>query len=631
MSIGIIASLIAFTAYGGLLILVYQKGIRGERSKKLFFFYILDMVFLQATYYGISVAHNETRALLLYTLNIPISSSQVILYFFFVRDFLGLKHSRNLVWGSILIWLLVLGISIAFRSKIFTAIYQDPLTGMFLPEIGSIASVLSIPTIFFLGATFFELARNYRNQSRSQQARIQYLFLSIFIVWVGMAANINPAWQPYAIDVIANIVSALLIGYAILRYQLLELHTVLRKGSEIFVSVAVFGAGNFLVILLFNKLFHLNANVKNVGMILALTIITSLVILVPLRDRIQQYFGQTLFKTTYDGYAMIQRLGQTATSILDLQKLSKTLLDDVADTLQSQWGILLVKEKDGGFKPIAWNGIPDDALFSLDKNHPVIKWVTKNKVAPIAYSYSELPLSSTGLGQLNLIGSEFIPLKTRGELIGILWLGAKLKGRSYSQDDKTNLVTVANNIASTIDNARLYKELQKQAIRDPLTGLFNRRYLYETFDRELARAKRENYPISIIMIDIDRFKEINDTYGHQVGDEALAALGDLLQHSTRQGDIACRYGGDEFLIIMPGLHTKDAERRAEFLRERVKSIPIDAGEESVFVTASIGIAFYPEHGDSLDQIMKASDDALYKAKNAGRNRISIWTGDDKTA
>lgn len=630
MSIGIIASLIAFIAYGGLLILVYQKGLQNDQANKIFFFYILDMVLIQVSYFGISIAQTESRALFWYTFNIPLSSAQVILYFFFIRSYLGLEQRKSLTWGSVFIWLLTLGLSTTFRSHLFTDIYQDPVSGMFLPKIGSIASILSIPTVTFLGVTLFALAKNYKTKSRSQKARIQYLFLSILIVWVGMAANVDPALQPYAIDVMANILSALLIGYAILRYHLLELNTVLRRGLETFVSIMVFGIGNIIVIFLFLKISHTEMDTKNVLSIVAITVIVSITALVPLRNRIQQYFGQTLFKTTYDGYAMIQRLSQTATSILDLQKLSKTLLADIVSTLQARWGILLIKQKDGSFEPIAWESIPEKLLFTLEPNHPISNWVTRNSIRNTTYNFDEFPQRKEKLSVLNLSGSELLSLKSRGEFIGILWLGEKLKKRPYTQDDKTNLVTVANNIASTIDNARLYKELQKQAIRDPLTKLFNRRYLYETFDRELARAKRENYPISFLMVDIDHFKGINDSFGHPIGDEALKSLGSLLQKSIRQGDIACRYGGDEFIIIMPGLHKKDAEQRAESLRLEVKNIPIKTTSGMVFVTASIGIALYPEHGDNLEQIMKASDDALYEAKNAGRNRISIWEDTDKT-
>jgi diguanylate cyclase (GGDEF)-like protein/PAS domain S-box-containing protein len=166
--------------------------------------------------------------------------------------------------------------------------------------------------------------------------------------------------------------------------------------------------------------------------------------------------------------------------------------------------------------------------------------------------------------------------------------------------------------------------LREQAIRDPLTGLFNRLYLYTTMERELARAKRENSPISVMMIDIDLFKDLNDTHGHQAGDEVLKALGGLLRNGIRQGDIACRYGGEEFLIIMPGVDEADAERRAEAIRRDFNNLRVHYEGAELFATISMGIAFYPGHGKDINEIIKASDAAMYKAKQAGRNRVHVW-------
>jgi diguanylate cyclase (GGDEF)-like protein len=646
MSIGIIASLIAFIAYGGLLFLVQQKGLKNNQSHRLFFFYLLDMLFIQVSYLGISTAENASNALFWYTVNFPLSSAQVIIYFFFIRVFLGTRQSRKLVAGSVLIWLVVLGVSTFFRAHLFASIHQDPQTGMFLPEIGALAGVLSIPTAIFLGGTLFGLLKHYRDQARSQQARIQYLFLAILIIWLGMATNINTTLQPYALDVIANILSAILIAYAILRYQFLELNTVLRKGIETLISVIVFGIGDFIAVLLLAQMLKIKLKTADLLLITMVATISTMT-LIPLRNRIQQYFGHTLFKTTYDGYAMIQRLSRNATSILDIDQLSRIFLSDVVETLRAQWGVLFVRQKDNSFQPIAREKVTNDFLSTLHRNHIILNWVSAKKTNNIVYAFTELPGHITlpaELGNAQLIGSELIPLKNRGELIGILWLGAKIKERPYSQDDKTNLITVANNIAATTNNALLYEEikrantvlgrqleeiqklqndLREQALRDPLTGLFNRRYLYETFERETARADREKYAISVIMVDLDHLKEINDTYGHLAGDDVLKALGALLQHSTRQGDIACRYGGDEFLVIMPEISEKNAQNRAETLQKNIRKIIVQSGTEKISMTASIGIAFYPKHGNDLDEIMKASDNALYQSKNTGRNRITI--------
>jgi diguanylate cyclase (GGDEF)-like protein len=169
-------------------------------------------------------------------------------------------------------------------------------------------------------------------------------------------------------------------------------------------------------------------------------------------------------------------------------------------------------------------------------------------------------------------------------------------------------------------NLKLRETLRTQAIRDSLTGLFNRRYLEETMDRELNRIKRLEAQLAVIMMDLDHFKAYNDTYGHNAGDELLSALGRMLKSQIRGEDIACCYGGEEFLLIMPGTSLEVALERAELLRQTVQTLHLqNPGLKPI--TLSLGIAVYPEHGDTSLEIIRAADAALYLAKQAGRDRV----------
>jgi diguanylate cyclase (GGDEF)-like protein/PAS domain S-box-containing protein len=164
--------------------------------------------------------------------------------------------------------------------------------------------------------------------------------------------------------------------------------------------------------------------------------------------------------------------------------------------------------------------------------------------------------------------------------------------------------------------------LQEQAIRDPLTGLYNRRYLDETLPRELQRATRQGQPVGVIMLDIDHFKRVNDTYGHNVGDTLLRAVGAFLQHNTRGEDIACRYGGEEFTLVLPGASPEDACQRAEDLRVGIQALAVaHQGQTLDMVTASLGVAIFRMHGTTADALVSAADEALYQAKHSGRNRV----------
>jgi diguanylate cyclase (GGDEF)-like protein/PAS domain S-box-containing protein len=172
-----------------------------------------------------------------------------------------------------------------------------------------------------------------------------------------------------------------------------------------------------------------------------------------------------------------------------------------------------------------------------------------------------------------------------------------------------------------IEIGLLQSKLREQAIRDPLTNLFNRRYLEETLDRELSRASREEYPVCIIMIDLDHFKRINDTHGHEAGDLVLKAIADTLAEQSRRGDFACRYGGEEFVIVMPNVTLETAYQRAEDLRQSLNLLSVPYEYYSLSVTISMGIACFPEHGQTREAILRAADQAMYAAKQAGRDHI----------
>lgn len=170
---------------------------------------------------------------------------------------------------------------------------------------------------------------------------------------------------------------------------------------------------------------------------------------------------------------------------------------------------------------------------------------------------------------------------------------------------------------------QLQDELRQQALHDPLTGLFNRRHLTEALDRELSRAQREEKPTSIVIMDIDHFKNINDTYGHLVGDKFLIAIANLLKKQVRESDIACRYGGEEFLLILPGITAQDAFKRAEELRKMFGDICILHDNKELSVTISMGVASSPIHATGTDELLTKADKALYVSKENGRNRVTI--------
>jgi diguanylate cyclase (GGDEF)-like protein len=220
-----------------------------------------------------------------------------------------------------------------------------------------------------------------------------------------------------------------------------------------------------------------------------------------------------------------------------------------------------------------------------------------------------------------------VPLVALGEVVGVLHLRDVGPHASDDLDDTTIELAraAADSMALALGYVRLRHALREQSIRDPLTGLFNRRYMEETLDRELHRARRGGYSVGVIMLDLDRFKGFNDTFGHEAGDAALRDLGDYLLTRVRDGDIACRYGGEEFVVIMPNATPQVMRERAEQLREGIKAIQTrHAGEIIGPLSSSLGLATFPADGATSLEVLRAADAALFEAKRGGRDRVAVF-------
>lgn len=225
-----------------------------------------------------------------------------------------------------------------------------------------------------------------------------------------------------------------------------------------------------------------------------------------------------------------------------------------------------------------------------------------------------------------------VPMLAKGEVLGILHLRRSKSPRTSEMQSAHGMValkrelaeTVAEHIALALTNLRLQETLRYQAIRDPLTGLFNRRYMEETFKRELDRAARRKMTVGVIMLDIDHFKLFNDTFGHAAGDAVLIEFSALLKKHVRGEDISCRYGGEEFLLILPEASLSDTVRRAEQLQNEIQHMSVQyQGQSLPTIAISIGIAGFPQHGGKVESLLATADSALYRAKNEGRNQLVV--------
>lgn len=218
-----------------------------------------------------------------------------------------------------------------------------------------------------------------------------------------------------------------------------------------------------------------------------------------------------------------------------------------------------------------------------------------------------------------------IPILAHGETVGLLHLErAAANGGSDFAEERRLGIACAEQISLAIANIKLREQLHDQSIRDPLTGLYNRRYLLDTCRREFARAKRNEQSVSLLSLDVDHFKKFNDNHGHDAGDAVLRVLGECLKSIFREEDVACRFGGEEFVILLPGCDLGSASLRAEDLRRRVEQLAVRYADGTLpRITVSIGIAAFPVAGDTPPSVLKAADDALYRAKEQGRNCVVV--------
>ncbi len=219
-----------------------------------------------------------------------------------------------------------------------------------------------------------------------------------------------------------------------------------------------------------------------------------------------------------------------------------------------------------------------------------------------------------------------VPILAQGQTIGALHVQATDEAQHLEDAEISFKATFAGQLGLSIANIRLRDALRSQSIRDVLTGLYNRRYLEEALEREIRRAVRATQPLGILMLDLDHFKRCNDTYGHDAGDTVLRETAGLLTRCIRAEDVVCRYGGEEFVIILPTADLNAACMRAERIRSRLRELAVVHNGQSLgMITVSVGVAALPEHGTSTQELLSAADAALYQAKREGRDRVIAAT------
>ena len=322
----------------------------------------------------------------------------------------------------------------------------------------------------------------------------------------------------------------------------------------------------------------------------------------------------------------LQKATTALLTTLDLEVLLGQILDAVISAIPaSEKGTLhLVARDTGQLQLRAVQGYTDPRIriFNPTDSASFVATSVRERKQMLIHDAHADPRTRYGgdIPEIRAISSMIIaPLILGGKTLGAISLDA-YRRYAFTDGDLQLLVSFAATATTAIQNAQLYAEVQKQAITDPLTALYNRRGFFELGRREVERAHRFDRPLTAMMIDIDLFKQVNDTQGHLIGDQVLAGVASQIEHQLRQVDLPGRYGGDEFIALLPETDLFNAYQAAERLRRSIAKVHYPTENEPVRVTVSIGIASLKASSDSLETIIERADQALYSAKQSGRNR-----------
>jgi diguanylate cyclase (GGDEF)-like protein/putative nucleotidyltransferase with HDIG domain len=486
--------------------------------------------------------------------------------------------------------------------------------------------------IIGIGATFFSLAvfllvRKYRSlKDPLSRNRIIYLLGGLGILFAFSIRNSIPPLAQYPYEHIGHLGNALVISYAIMKYQLLDIRLLIRKGL-VYSFISIFITASYL-----SMLYGLHYFVQEWNTSASLAAVFVMALLMawtfnPLRMAIQKVVDRIFYGETYDYRQMVLSFARRMSSVLDLAELAEAMLKPITRAVGASQASLLLSS-DGYFtSQFAERLVEGEATISmkLNKGSPIVLWLARED-KPLSRELIETSPEFKGLWEVERKSLEaldvelFCPVKSKGSLIGILALSKKHSGGSYSADDMDLLMTLASEAGVVIENAQLYGRARERAHTDELTGLFNHRYFHERIDEEISRCSRFGDIFSLVFVDLDLFKAYNDIYGHLAGDDMLKQIGSYIKSSVRSIDMAFRYGGDEFTVILPQASLEDAQKVAERIRKRIE---VEMDSKGAPLTCSFGIASWPTDGVMREEIIHAADAALYNAKQMGRNRICL--------
>ena len=329
--------------------------------------------------------------------------------------------------------------------------------------------------------------------------------------------------------------------------------------------------------------------------------------------------------------AFLINSGKALTSTLDFNKVLRIIIERAQRLIKCRtWSLLLVNSNDDNLRFVATKkGRNTKAIkrFNVKSGQGIAGWVAKNSRSVIIDDVRKDRRFKKSVDQLSTFKTRSIlcvPIINKKRVVGVLELINKNNGAPFEEKEKQLLTQLVDQAAIALERSHLYQQMANLAITDDLTKLFNFRHLDQTLDREMTRCQRYGSPLSVIFFDMDYFKYVNDSHGHLMGSRVLVEVAEILLKSLRSVDIIARYGGDEFVVVLPETSVKTAKRIAKRLHRTIQAHKFLTEDGVPFqMTASFGISGFPEHAETKRELIRLSDQAMYRAKNSGRNQICV--------
>ena len=604
-----------------LALIVMAKGWRNRASRSFL------LIAFGATLWGLFVflmraSPDVEHALPWNKAAIGIAFAMFIFYYHFSLAITRAKKNRAAILGSYLLLALIFALS---PTNILVQTMVVESYG-YAPIFGSVFYLLMPAGFLLLGLAFYQLAKSYKaSRDYQERNRLLYVILALILPVAGAIPEIFPIIYPTAI--FGNIAFCLITSVAIFRYHLFDIRIVIRKGLAYLMISSLVAIPYVGVIILISRVLA----PQQVPIWLHALLLLSLAFATqPLWRRVQRTVDRLFYRGRYDYLDSLEHFSRECTGIIELETLCSRLVSLTSAAMGTTRACLLMphgSKKKFNLVASTTTDIEDDVM--LDADSAIVRWLKRHD-RPLWRSDLDFnpPLAAVTTKERNMlerIGADLlVPFKYGEKLNGVLILSPKLSEEPYGADDIATLMVLARHASTAIENAHLYAQSQQMAMIDELTGLYNRRHFYEMLDAEMSRTQRYGHSFSLVMLDLDGFKEYNDRFGHASGDAVLQSFTQTLKSTLRKSETAFRYGGDEFTIILPATDVDKAKKATERIRSKwLHVIEAHYPTPETPIGFSVGIAQFPEHAETADSLVFLADTALYYAKREGGYRATL--------